>query len=415
MKTNVLLVLDVRRPKPDGTYQLVIRIIHNQTVAEIRLGKYFKIEDWDSKERKIKATYKGTESVVRLNNYIQKKKSEVVDFITALDEKKKLGTISHAREIRDMIVRSPEKESFFGYMQEMIDTMKSIGKIGNARSYHLVMSAVKTHVKHKDLSFLDVNYDFLVKLEQAHLKKGGSVNGLAVYMRTIKAVYNNAIKAGVVERDLYPFANFKIKTKKTRKRAISVSEIRKVEELVFEPAHPLYHTHNYFLFCFDMMGLPFADMAYLKLSNLIGGRLVYNRQKTEKGYNIKITASAQKILDKYISGKSKEDYIFPIIKRKTLPEQYKDVEWARSRYNKKLKQIGQLCGIEENLTSYVGRHTFASLAKNLGVPVANISDMLGHSSTRTTEIYLDTLPADILDQQHEEILKSTKNKKTKKG
>jgi site-specific recombinase XerD len=84
---------------------------------------------------------------------------------------------------------------------------------------------------------------------------------------------------------------------------------------------------------------------------------------------------------------------------------YKDIEWSRKRYSKKLKLLAALCGIEENLTSYISRHSFATKAKNLGVPIATISDMLGHKNVKTTEVYLDTLPSDILDEFHELIIK----------
>lgn len=414
MKTNVLIVLDTRVKKADGTFPLILRIVHNRKSSQIPLGISLHPKDWDEEQHLIKSSFKGTESVARLNNQILKKKVEAMDVISKLDEKKVIHAMT-VTQIKELIDRKPAiTNSVFTYTQKLIDEMIASGRIGNARSYKSTLTALKTFRKEKDFSFIELNYAFLQKLEADHLAKGNSLNGLAVRMRTIKAIYNRAIKDGIVDKELYPFVNYQIKTKKTRKRAISVSAISKVEGLVFESGHPLYHAHNYFLFCFYMMGLPFADMAHLKISNLIGGRLVYNRQKTDKGYNIKVPAKAQKILDKYISGKTKDEFIFPIIYRKTPQEQYKDVEWARARYNKKLKKIALLCDIEESLTSYIGRHSFASIARNLGIPIANISDMLGHSSIKTTEIYLDSLPTEIMDMEHEKILKSTKTNISKK-
>ncbi|MFN9353286.1 MAG: tyrosine-type recombinase/integrase [Chitinophagales bacterium] len=93
-----------------------------------------------------------------------------------------------------------------------------------------------------------------------------------------------------------------------------------------------------------------------------------------------------------------------MINRKNPVEQYKDVEWARSRYNKKLSKIAELCGIEQNLTSYVSRHSFATLAKNKGIPITAISEMLGHESVKTTQVYLDSLPSDMIDKYHRDIL-----------
>ena len=94
----------------------------------------------------------------------------------------------------------------------------------------------------------------------------------------------------------------------------------------------------------------------------------------------------------------------PIIKRDDLIHQYKDIEWARKRYNKRLKEIGQLVGIEETLTSYVSRHTFASIANNMGIPVTAISEMLGHNQLSTTQVYLASLNKEVLDDYTEKII-----------
>jgi hypothetical protein len=85
--------------------------------------------------------------------------------------------------------------------------------------------------KGKDISFPKLNYTFLTRFEHDHLKKGNALNGLAVFMRTIRAIYNQAIKSGLAEQELYPFKNYEIKSIKTRKRAISIEAIRAIQQL----------------------------------------------------------------------------------------------------------------------------------------------------------------------------------------
>ena len=138
---------------------------------------------------------------------------------------------------------------------------------------------------------------------------------------------------------------------------------------------------------------------------MIDGRIHYQRQKTDKPYNIKITPELQTLLDIYMPEKVPDAYILPVIKRDTLSDQYRDVISARLMFNVRLKEIAKLCDIDENLTSYVSRHSFATRAKNLGVPIATISDMLGHDNVKTTEVYLDSLPSDIMDEAHERIIR----------
>jgi integrase/recombinase XerD len=151
------------------------------------------------------------------------------------------------------------------------------------------------------------------------------------------------------------------------------------------------------------MGISFTDLAHLRKKDCIDGRIQFSRQKTHRKYDIVITNKLKPILEQFLT-KSKTEYIFPIIKRIEPSEIYKDIEWARKRYNKKLRKIAELCGIESNLTSYVSRHSFATLAKNKGIPITAISEMLGHESVKTTQVYLDSLPSDMIDKYHRDIL-----------
>lgn len=404
MNTQVVLVLDTRYIKVDGTAPVIIRIIHHRASSQIKTGTYVTEKDWDDKKRIIKPSYKGTESVIRLNNQLQKKKAEILDAITKLDEQKRLDSLSVV-ELKDLIDTKSNQTSFTKYAEKLIAEQKETGKIGNARAYQCALSALNTFVKDKDIAFHDLNYAFIKKFESHHLKNRTSLNGLATYLKKIRAMYNRAIKDGLVEKNMYPFESYSIKTTKTRKRAISMDAIKKIIELKLASDHSYYDARNYFLLSFYMRGMSFADMAHLKVTNMIDGRIYYERQKTDKPYNIKITPEIQALLELYLPGKSADDYIFPIIKSADIAQQYQEVASARNAFNIGLKGIAGLCEIQEHLTSYVSRHSFATRAKNLGVPIATISEMLGHDNIKTTEVYLDSLPSDIMDEAHEKIIR----------
>jgi site-specific recombinase XerD len=402
MKTFVILALDTRSPKTDGTSPIVLRITHHQKVTQINTGFYLNPKDWNETTRSIKPSFKG--SATRINNLLQKKKSEAIDVIAKLDEQKVLDTLT-AVELKKWIEKRPERTSFFAFAQTLIDEMKEANRIGNAKYYKEVISTIKKFNCDRDMTFLDINLAFLNRLETHHLKKGQSYNGLAAKLRAIRAIYNKAIKAKLVDKELYPFAEYSIKTVKTRKRAINPAAIRKIEEKHFEPGHPLFNARNYFLVSLYLRGMSFTDLAHLKMENIIDGRIQYERKKTGMQYDIKITEATQAILTFYTAKKGKDEFVFPIIRSSDIEEQYRQVEWARRRFNKKLKLLAIECEIQENLTSYVSRHSFATIAKNLGHPTASISDMLGHTNIKTTEIYLDSLQSDLLDDLHEQIIK----------
>lgn len=409
MKTFVTLSLDTRRTRADGNYPIVLRITHHQKVAQINTGFFIKESDWNAETRCVKPSYKGTESVTRLNNQLQKKKSNAIDAIAKLDERKLLDAFS-VTQLKQHLEQKPERTSFFAYAQTLIDEMKEANRIGNAKYYAEVIATVKKFNGGRDMTFLDVNLDFLKRMETQHLGKGKSYNGLAAKLRAIRAIYNKAIKAKIVDKELYPFAEYTITTVKTRKRSISPTAIRKIEEKDYKPGDSLFHARNYFLASLHLCGMSFTDLAHLQISNIIDGRIKYERQKTGTQYDIKITQGLSAILAYYTTGKGKDDFIFPIIRSETPEEQYKQVDWARRRFNKKLKKLAIECGIQENLTSYVSRHSFATIAKNMGIDTAAISDMLGHGDIKTTQVYLGSLSSNTLDDLHEKILNNIQPK-----
>lgn len=405
MNTNIVISLDTRRQKKDGTYPLVMRLGHNERTTAIPLGISLLEKDWDAKNKAVRKSYGGVSSIARLNNTIQKKKAEAMDIIMKLEEKDQLDTLSVA-ELKDRIYQPEASQSFFNYANFLIEELKKSNRFGSARNYKGVVSVLKDFCGGKDLPFKQLTYQFLCKFETNHASKGNTANGLSVYMRAIRAIYNKAIKAGIVEKENYPFTNYKIKSAPTDKRALDWDKLKKVIELELLPGHICFNARNYFVASFMMYGINFSDMAYLRKENIINGRIKYRRRKTSKLYDIKITQNLETILNYYISQNNPSGYIFPIIRRELPHLQDRDIQWARSRYNKKLKTLAELCGIEENLTSYVSRHSFATQAMLQEVPLNAISTMLGHSSLKTTEIYLKSLPTNILDDYNDRILQA---------
>lgn len=278
-------------------------------------------------------------------------------------------------------------------------------RVGNARVYRHTLSAVKNFTNERDFTFEELNLEFLQRFENWHLSKGNSLGGLSVYMRTIRAITRRAIRSGQAEEEGYPFKDYTIRNGKPRKRAIALDLVQEIKSLELEPGSVLFRDRQIFIMSFLLSGMSFTDMCHLKLSNIIDGRIKYSRQKTNYPFDIKIDDQLKPILDYFKKGKQKEDYILPVIKRKDPISQYKDVLWARSRYNRNLKKIAKLAGIEENLTSYVSRHSFASGADDLGVPITAISQMLGHKKISTTEAYLAGLRTSKRDEYQDKILK----------
>ncbi len=381
---------------------IIFRLSHHRKTIAISTGFALPPEYWNEKNREVKRSYKGVSSVPRLNNMLTKKKTEFRDGINLLEENGQLESLS-ITDLKRILTKTTKKISFFEYTQQLIDEMEEANRFGNARAYKSVLGALKNFHRKRSLRFEEVNYTYLKRFETTHLKRGNSLNGLSTYMRTIRAIYNKAIHQEIVSADNYPFRKYKIKSQPTAKRAISKDKIKRILDLELEFDSALFHTRNYFLCSYLMNGISFIDMAFLKVGNIIDGRIQYRRQKTARPYDIKITGQLSSILNYYLEDKTKKDFIFPIVRRENAQDQYYDVQWERKRYNKRLKEIAELCDIEEKLTSYVSRHSMATNLILNDVPINALSKMLGHSKLQTTEIYIKNLPTHIMDEYQERL------------
>lgn len=460
---NVLLNLDTRRKKKDGTYPILLRLSgENEKTLPISTGYSVTKEYWLEAKREIRKGYNGYQSVSRINNILTGKRNEAGKVITLLEEQGILSTLSihdvknriisvfykpEAQEViaklraQNVIASDKKQQGILKYLDALVDNgelaetskadwsrlfteqlkagsvfefirkiesdLKEIDKVGNAHAYRSLRGALFNFWGSEDLNFNQINLEFLQNLEKSHLKKGLKINGLGTYMRTLRATYNKAVAAGIADKDSNPFSEYTIKKEPTAKRAISQKYLAEMFNLALEKDSALFHARNFFFASFTCQGMSFIDMAFLKKKYVFDGRVKYRRTKTSRIYNIKLTEMLGAIFEYYARDKGPEDFIFPIIKRESLAEQYKDIKWARKRYNARLKEIGQKCGIEENLTSYVSRHSFAMSARLANTPIEVISQMLGHKDTKTTQIYLDSIPDKTVDDYADKVLDFT--------
>jgi integrase len=303
------------------------------------------------------------------------------------------------------------KVTVFQYFDILIDRLKKSERIGYSKVFKNTKTSLFTFRGGKDLQFSEITSSFLMNYEESFLSRGVKPNSIFVFMRTLKTLINYAKKNDIIKSDYDPFKDFsfaKYRHIKTRKRALDRSEIKKIEKLKLEPESSSFHAKNYFLFSFYCRGLNFIDMAHLKWSSLKGDRLNYTRKKTKEYFNIALLDPAKDILkyykDLYYDGI--ESYIFPI-----LNEKHKSPATIDNRIHKVLKQtnsdlkiIAEKVGITDNLTTYVARHSYATILKKKGVPTAVISEALGHESEKITKVYLDSFENEILDKASELIL-----------
>ena len=212
---------------------------------------------------------------------------------------------------------------------------------------------------------------------------------------------------GHVQSESYPFKRFKVSKfhKVTAKRAITKEQVKQIMS-IDTSSFRLYKrlAVDMFIFSYLMGGINFTDMSMLTCNNIEGDRLIYVRQKTNKTIILPLMDEAVAIIHKYRNEKNK--FIFPILdnrKRTALQTKYRIYD-ILSKVNKHLESIGKDLGIELKITTYVARHSYATVLKRSGVATSIISESLGHSSERVTQFYLDSFENDTLNNAMKNLL-----------
>ena len=147
--------------------------------------------------------------------------------------------------------------------------------------------------------------------------------------------------------------------------------------------------------------MSFVDMAYVRKTDLKNGVLSYCRRKTGQRLYIRWEKCMQDIVGKYPENNT--EYLLPIIKRPgNERRQYRN---TLRLVNNNLKMVAIMAGIQINLTMYVSRHSWASIARSQNIPLSIISEGMGHDSETTTQIYLASLDNASIDNANGLILK----------
>ncbi len=288
---------------------------------------------------------------------------------------------------------------FFKFFTETIQQLERQNQIRTSETYKSAFHSFALYVGGEELLINQVNSELIKGYEVFLKQRGVSMNTVSFYMRILRAVYNRAVEQGLVD-DKKPFRNVYVGVEKTIKRAIPLSAVKQLKEIEFQKCSNYDIARDLFLFSFYTRGMSFVDMAYLKKSDIRNGMLVYCRRKTRQKLFVALEACMQAIIDKYPSNET--DYLLPIITKKgNERQQYIN---ALRLTNRLLKDIAKQLHLPFVLTTYVARHTWASVAKSKNIPISVISEGMGHNSESTTQIYLASLDNILIDEANKLIL-----------
>lgn len=381
----------------NGEYPLMLRICKDGKKKYQSLGISVLPRYWDFTRNKPKPNCPNKE-------YIQK---IILDKQTELQQRM-LEFNSEQKEYTTTTLLNDENKKFelktvSQFYQELIEQCKSNDKCGNRLIYKSSYNSLKVFTKNQlDIPFSAIDVSWLNKYEKWLRSKGNKETTMSLMFRTLRSAYNKAIKAKCARKSDYPFDEYKINKfdTKTQKRAIAKTEVLKFTKEVDNIGKRQYVqlSKDIFIFSYLCGGINFTDIANLTKANITNGRLHYIRQKTGKLIKLGISEEAMQIIKKYES--ESKGYLFPILNtniHKTPLQKQNRIHKMLGKINKNLKLIATQLNVDANMTTYVARHSFASVLKKSGVSIALISEALGHSDLSTTQVYLDSFDNEQID------------------
>jgi integrase len=297
--------------------------------------------------------------------------------------------------------------TFCAFTEKLASEMENTGNSRTAKAYRTASGRLRAFNGGKDINPEHISSSLISEFQQFLKAEGRSMNTISFYMRTLRAIYHKAIAEGRIHRSAEnPFAGVYTGVSTTRKLALTSTDLaalstfdptvsgKKVdnEEL---PEH-LGQALAMFLFCYHARGMCFVDMANLKKSDLRGDTIRYRRHKTGQAIELKVLPAMRRIIDWFGPHTAGNRYMFPII---TDPGKNHRLQYESGLrlQNQRLKKVGAMCGIGKRFSTHCARHSWATVAKSAGLPLAVISEGLGHTNQRTTEIYLASLERSIID------------------
>jgi site-specific recombinase XerD len=399
MLPSVKIVLYTSKTLKNGEHPIMLRVIQDRKPKYISFGLSCNPKLWDKDNELPKKKHPFYKELALI---IPKKKEDILKVIRTLEQDDEEYT---SEEIINRFVgnRKGKRTSIIRYFEEVIERLEKSGRIGYADIFKSTKKSIINFHGEGDLTFGGINHSFLLSYEESLNSSGISLNAAFVYLRTLKTLINYAKNDKILNKEYNPFEkiNFKkYRRIKTKKRALSKSDIYKIINCKLEPGSRLFRSQQIFTFSFFCRGINFIDIAHLTYNNIIDGRLIYVRKKNNKTFNIKLEKPAKKIIDYYKLNNDNNIYIFPILNElhKTPISIDNRLHKVLHQTNKDLREIADIAGVDAHLTTYVARHSYATILKNEGAAIAQISELMGHETEETTQTYLEEFGNTSLDE-----------------
>ena len=375
---------------------LYFQLIHNRKTKLITSRFRLYSHEWDTRLSTVVIDNADSERRIYLQNIEEgliSETQEIYDLISILEKRGDYTT----KELAEYYLNHSFNGYFFPFIAYQIKKLKADNRTKTASIYEMAKRSFSRFRYGEDIRIDKIN-SALIQRYEAYLKDNNvCLNSISCYMRALRAIYNQAIQKGLaVSKN--PFKEVYTGIDKTVKRAVNEDVIVKLHGLDLAEYPTLQLARDLFMFSFYTRGMSFVDMANLKQKNLKNGYLVYARSKTKQMLTIRVEKCIEEIIERR-RDRTINDYILPI-----YSEHNRDYSSHLRTYNKRLKRISEMLNLKTPLSSYVSRHSWATIALRKGISVQVISEGMGHENEKTTRIYLASLDQSVMDDANAQII-----------
>jgi len=396
----------LKKRKDKDKHPIYLRMIHRRESNLVPVN--IKVEEklWNKKEQEVRKSHPRHKQI---NEFLKRYKLEIETEVFYWVKK---NPQLHSSDLKQRIVMFnktggsdaiPEID-FFEFAEDIINGFERTGKYQRKKNYNTVISKVKHFWKRKKLHFYEIDVKFLRKFELFLQEKyQNNPNTIKNNMKKIRKLFNDAIRERIATKDLYPFDNYTMPSKKVYKTKLSEEEINQFASVDTIKGTRIFDAQKMFLFAYYCWGMRFRDVLQLKWENVKDGRLTYITSKSSKHISLKLPQPAQEILNHYRNGESQSnDFIFPLFDDRfdysdpTFLE--KQISAKNALINQRLDDLQSLAEIKQSISFHISRHSFAQRARLKGISIDDIKDLLGHSDYKTTMNYIESLGEEHLDK-----------------
>lgn len=379
------------------------QLCHKQSSRQITTRMHVPSQWWDAKKGTFINEADNSGMSARYQRQIEKDLQCIRRILCEWDGAGKDYTLADV--IASFHTWNEKGDTILSCLTALTDELKNDGQWGNTRNLQRAMNSFSGFLRGVDIPLNQVDERLIIEYEQWLRSRKVSRNSSSFYMRTLRSAYNKVISTRRLEQT-YPFQSVYTGVERTRKRAVHEDIMVRLQKLDLTRSAPLAFSRDLFIFSYCTRGMAFVDIAYLKKENISGGMLSYVRHKTGQRLTVRIEPPIGEIIKHYEPYVRNSPYLFPIITSNDPEEAYRQYQTALGYHNRKLKKLGKLTGENLRLSSYTARHSWATVARNHNVPLSIISAGMGHTSEKTTLIYLESVENSLIDKANEGILKA---------